>query len=352
LHVEPPPARSNVKAAANGRGGLSMLTAFLCWLYAATVLTILVLIRFTGERWWPATVLLFSPRWIWIAPLAVLIPMALLVRRRLVAPALVAAVIVLFGIMDFRLPWRRILPGDGNHRKVSIFTCNIHGNQADTAALNEFVNQTRPDIIVMQDYTTSRRLAILREGLWHTRRDRELYIASRYPMRKEEDVLTADAKVDDYARDGLPIGNAVCYAIDSPAGPIHLVNLHLASPHIALGKLRQNWSSGGSQLSANSGRRGEESQTIRTRARQIGGPFILAGDFNTPDDSPMFKNAWGDFQDAFSMAGLGFGTTYAKHHTWLRIDHVLADPGWRCVECQTGADVGSGHHPVFAVFEK
>ena len=334
------------------RRGASMLTAYLCWTYAIGVLGIFTLIRFAGERWWPATVLLFSPRWVWIAPLALLIPMAAIVRRRLTLPALLAAVVVLFGIMDFRVPWRLMLPDGGRRNSISLFTCNLHGNQADAAVLNAFVNQTRPSIIVLQNYSTSRRLEILREGLWHTRRDRELYVASRYPLRKEADFLCFDASAEEYAREGLPLGNATCYAIDAPGGTFHLVNLHLASPHLALARLRRDRAAAGVQLAANSLRRGEESQTINARVQQIGGPFVLAGDFNTPDDSPLFKTAWSRYVDAFSTAGFGFGATYDRHRTWLRIDHVLCDRGWHCTECRVGDDVGSGHHPVFAVLQR
>ena len=97
-------------------------------------------------------------------------------------------------------------------------------------------------------------------------------------------------------------------------------------------------------MAANSERRRKESMAISSRVNAIGGPFIVAGDFNTPDDSPIFRHAWWRLRDGFSDAGFGFGTTYAKHHTWLRIDHVLSNDGWRCVECRTapmsGRDIG------------
>ncbi|HEY1807543.1 MAG TPA: endonuclease/exonuclease/phosphatase family protein, partial [Acidobacteriaceae bacterium] len=127
---------------------------------------------------------------------------------------------------------------------------------------------------------------------------------------------------------------------------------HLASPHKALGLIRNRKRIGVDLLNLNASRREEESLEVRRRIDQAGGPFILAGDFNTPDDSQIFHQAWKGLRDAFGTAGFGFGTTYAKNHTWIRIDHILSTPDWRCTECWEGPDIGSGHRPVFAQLER
>jgi endonuclease/exonuclease/phosphatase (EEP) superfamily protein YafD len=116
--------------------------------------------------------------------------------------------------------------------------------------------------------------------------------------------------------------------------------------------MREDAELSGSLLAQNSDRRREESETIRNRVNQIGGPVIIAGDFNTPDDSPIFRSNWARLQDAFTTAGWGLGITYAKHRTALRIDHVLCDPGWTIRWCRVGADVGSGHHVLVADLER
>ena len=91
---------------------------------------------------------------------------------------------------------------------------------------------------------------------------------------------------------------------------------------------------------------------LARHAAGVNGPVILAGDFNTPDDSPIFRSNWAGLQDAFTTAGWGFGITYAKHRTALRIDHVLCDPGWTIRSCRVGADVGSGHHVLVTDLER
>ena len=54
----------------------------------------------------------------------------------------------------------------------------------------------------------------------------------------------------------------------------------------------------------------------------------------------------------YSDAGFGVGYTYCKHHTQVRIDHVLFDEGWRCRRCWVGPDSGSGHSILVADLER
>jgi len=61
---------------AAGRPGMRRLLrkalAAACWAYLGALLALWALITALGDRWWPATLALFAPRWIWAAPLAVL----------------------------------------------------------------------------------------------------------------------------------------------------------------------------------------------------------------------------------------------------------------------------------------
>lgn len=76
--------------------------------------------------------------------------------------------------------------------------------------------------------------------------------------------------------------------------------------------------------------------------------MILAGDFNTPGESAIFRDAWHGFRDCFNVAGWGLGYTFYGGKTAVRIDHVLINRDWRCRSCRIGPDVGSPHRPVLA----
>src|SRR5579859_7928266 len=67
----------------------------LCSLYAIAVITFWLLIRYASQRWWPATVLLYTPRWPLLVPLLVLVPWAWRKRRKLVWLPLATGLFVL-----------------------------------------------------------------------------------------------------------------------------------------------------------------------------------------------------------------------------------------------------------------
>jgi endonuclease/exonuclease/phosphatase (EEP) superfamily protein YafD len=75
-------------------------------------------------------------------------------------------------------------------------------------------------------------------------------------------------------------------------------------------------------------------------------PALVLGDFNTPVESQIFRAVWRGMTDAFSRAGFGFGMT--RNNGWIRvrIDHVLAGPGWYVDRAVVGRDVGSDHWPL------
>jgi endonuclease/exonuclease/phosphatase (EEP) superfamily protein YafD len=95
-----------------------------------------------------------------------------------------------------------------------------------------------------------------------------------------------------------------------------------------------------------------ESEDACRFARRLGAKAILAGDFNLPVDSAIYREHWSGFHDAFSDAGLGFGYTewprMRRCIFGVRIDHVLTGDGWRCRRCWVGPDVGSDHLPLLA----
>src|SRR5438552_1352047 len=81
------------------------------------------------------------------------------------------------------------------------------------------------------------------------------------------------------------------------------------------------------------------------------GRTLLAGDFNTPAESRIYQTAWAPFTNAYATSTLGWGHTYFTRRCGLRIDHLLAGPGWRCRRCEVGPHVGSPHRPVVADWE-
>ncbi|MBV8781672.1 MAG: endonuclease/exonuclease/phosphatase family protein [Phycisphaerae bacterium] len=320
-----------------------LLVQVACWLYTASVIVAWLVMRLLGDRRWAASVaMLFGPRWVWLVPLALLVPLAAAVRRRSLWLLLFTAGIVLFPVMGLCVPWRiaKIGPSSSNAAapKVRLLTCNVHFAALDSKALSAFISSTNPDIVALQEWTSRHRAELFGKGGWYRWRSNELYVASRYRIRRATDI----------SEDWDDPGSAVCFEIETPGGTVRLVNLHLASPHHQFEHVLNMSSAGPSEVLQNIAARQSQSQSVQQRCKDWAPGLIVAGDFNTPQESPIFRSCWIDFSDAFSSAGWGFGYTYYARLTIARIDHILFGADWRCLRCWVGPDVGSPHRPVIA----
>jgi endonuclease/exonuclease/phosphatase (EEP) superfamily protein YafD len=79
----------------------------------------------------------------------------------------------------------------------------------------------------------------------------------------------------------------------------------------------------------------------------IDGPLLIAGDSNLPVESAIQRSSWGDFMNAFSTCGRGFGHTKATRLFGIRIDHILTSRHWRCIRATVlDSPYGGDHAPL------
>jgi endonuclease/exonuclease/phosphatase (EEP) superfamily protein YafD len=324
-----------------GRQQAGVLAWWCSWFYLGAVLFAYIPLCVTGDRWWPAAFLLFGPRWALLVPLALLLPVALWARRWMLPPLIGAALVVIGPVMGFCLP---VPPFDTDglpRLHVRILTCNVDGRHADTDNLKRLIAESDPDVVALQEWPAEADLAVLVPGGWHGHQGRGLCLISRYPVR-----LAAVTPNEEGWRDLI---NA--YRLDSPGGALHFFNVHLDTPRPGLqAVLRQRWG-GIPELKANLAlcRRGSQTASrLVTATEEAGGAVLVAGDFNMPTDSAIYRDNWAGLTNAFSSAGFGWG--YTKQARWfgVRIDHIIAGRGWRCRRCLVGPEVGSDHRPLLA----
>ncbi|MGE5610219.1 MAG: endonuclease/exonuclease/phosphatase family protein [Bacillota bacterium] len=320
---------------------LGMAVVISCWSYVAMGVAFWLLMWVAADRWWVATALMFGPRWVLLVPLAVLIPAVLAIRWQSMWVLGLGMVIVLGPVMGFRVPWRRVLLNDGGGLRVRMLTCNIHRHWLKGPELGRLIDGSKVDVVALQEWSSRHEGTAFAEGKWYTLRDAELFLASRYPIRKVKELIVEEKEA----------GIAVCYEVQTPRGPVYVVNLHLVSPHPALESLVERDQSAIAQVRANMAKRREESRIISAFAAEVKGPILLAGDFNMPTDSTTFQRYWSGFTDAFCEAGTGFGFTYYSRLMRTRIDHILGGSGWQCRRSWVGPAVGSPHRPVIAEME-
>jgi vancomycin resistance protein VanJ len=305
------------------------------WAYFAAVLAVWAGMAAAGDRWWLATVVLFGPRWVWALPLVALAPAAAIARPRSLWVLLNAAVVVALPVLGVCVPWRGLVAPARGERAIRVLTCNMGGSLGRPEALAELINATHPDIVALQEGSTQ----TFPEGFWAQGWDVRTTVASRFPIRRVE-------RLDGQALGGN--GFVTRFDIETPGEALRFFNVHLATPRDGLEAVMHSPWRGAPDLRFVIGVRADQSEAARRWIGGFPGPVVVAGDFNMPVEGAIYRRSWGDFTNAFSAAGWGLGHTKFTGWFGVRIDHVLAGPGWRCRSCWVGPDVGSDHRPVIA----
>jgi len=299
------------------------------------VLAVWAMLR-EGDDWWPATLLMFAPRWIWLLPAGVSLAAGLALRQWSVLVATLALIVAAWPVMGLCIPWGRLAAPPRGGIELRVMTCNMHYGKTDPAQLDGALDTIGADVVALQEWRDSARSPALDEASWHVHRVPGLSLASRHPIRRVQPLGEHSTS---------PKGLATRYEIETPGGVVTIISLHLDSPREGLGQ-----AAGGvaGQLQANSDLRRRQSEYLAAEAATVKGPLLVVGDFNTPPESALFRQVWSGYVDAFGSVGFGWGYTFANRRTSVRIDHILVGGSGRAVRCWVGPDVGSPHRPVIA----
>ena len=191
-------------------------------------------------------------------------------------------------------------PGLPARPPLRILTCNTHGSALDPEALARLIRETKPDLVSLQETSPAFLTTLFPfDDDWQVVCDGELCLASHQPLRK---ILDLGGSSGVY-------GAAVHYEAQTIFGPIQFYDIHLQSPHSAFRAALHALPGGPAQVSRNSASRTHQAAGLAQYVQFIGGPAILAGDFNLPTDSRAYRQSLTNFSDAFSTSGWGFGWT-------------------------------------------
>jgi endonuclease/exonuclease/phosphatase (EEP) superfamily protein YafD len=323
---------------------LARVVTWLAWAYLAAVCVVAALMWLLGDRTTIGTVLLFMGRWVFLLPLLMLVPAALYYRRFLLLPLLAAALVAAGPVMGARTGWRRLLPTPtGTHVRVVSF--NTDAADLFAQLLPDLLIRWQPDVVAFQECGELLTDAVRLTAGWNHYESKDLCLLSRYPIRSVQvmDRSALDRVKQSEVKEFGGAGYVQRFVLDGPRGPIRVGNVHLETPRKGLeglmeGDLRR--------LDLNTQVREIESNMARAWVSEGTGPLLVLGDFNTPVESAIFRDHWGDLADAFSTAGTGLGMT--KYNGWIRarIDHVLASSEWHVDRATVGADARSDHRPL------
>jgi endonuclease/exonuclease/phosphatase family metal-dependent hydrolase len=149
--------------------------------------------------------------------------------------------------------------------------------------------------------------------------------------------------------------------VETPGGPVVIADIHQMTARFGLKKLNRNTLinlDGTKELAAYVEERHDESAELRMIVDEHRGdrPMIVCGDFNVPSTSSLYQKYWGSLQNAFEVAGFGYGYTspckgnrfWPNNLPWARIDHILCTREFAVRQCQIGTSEGSDHRLIAA----
>jgi endonuclease/exonuclease/phosphatase family metal-dependent hydrolase len=247
--------------------------------------------------------------------------------------------VVLGPIMGF------VLSGHGSGggvegQQLRILTCNTLGSELDILAMERLLKEFGPDVVAFQEWSDSHQAALFGDrtgGRWYVASQGGLCLASRYPIES--------AELYDMWRLGGS-GELLHGRIATPKGIISVFCIHLETARSGLEAVRYRLLDGIRTLQSHLEARRRQALLAERYIRPFPHPRIIAGDFNMPTESQIFRVVWRDYRDAFGTSGWGYGMTRWTRWHGIRIDHVLTDSEWVVRKCEVGPDVGSDHLPL------
>jgi vancomycin resistance protein VanJ len=281
----------------------------------------------------------------WLAlPALLLLPLALLLRWRLLTVALLLPPLAFF----LALYGARFLPQPAHASAVApaatpvivtVLTFNIAPNNDRPAAVARVILESGADIVALQELSSAS-AAALRAALGDAYPYAALHpqgwsnagqgVFSRYPILE-----------DAYWRYTDITPNAMGHQrvlLDIDGTPLVVYNVHPTHPLMNPVGFDE---------------RTRDAEIRETLARAAGEEVrvVLAGDFNTTDLTEIYATIVRRYRDAYAETGWGYGLTFPA---WLitpvlRIDYIFAGAGLDAINSHVVPDgAGSDHLPVQA----
>jgi len=328
-------------------------------LYPLSLLAVVTVLRYIGERWWFTGVGLYLPRIVLALPLPfILVAIGLARLHTLFWTQVVAVLLLLLPLMGFVPP--RLIGRAHDVRVLRVLSYNINSGLGGIDRIVDEIDARSPDVVLLQEVYSSEALVTLLGARYPTVRIADqFFLASRYPVSSSAE----SAKLDYGGRQRSP--RYMQQILETPLGRLAVYNVHPISPREVFHAFHGNGfrrellsgrlfsSAGIGVFKANSGLRALQVETFAEAASRETDPVIIAGDTNLPGLSYVFNRYLSGYQDGFSDAGSGFGYTFpTNRRPWMRIDRILASDQLRFVRFEVGNSIASDHLCVVADLER
>ena len=248
----------------------------------------------------------------------------------------------LYGLKEKQL----ILSSDLKVMSYNVRLFNLYGNSKEKDLPNKikaFLDKKNPDVLSIQEYAPLKsnpinypykyiKMSASNGNFGHA-------IFSKYPIIKRGSL--------DFKRTG---NNAIYVDIVKNSDTLRVYNVHLES--LKLSELqkklpRENSEEIQEKASYSFTKQTEQAKMIAEHVEKISHKSIITGDFNNNAFSWVYHHLNKGKNDAFQMAGKGFGKTYDIIFP-MRIDFILVDERIEINNFKTYSEKYSDHYPIMA----
>lgn len=312
-----------------GCGCLLLWCVLWTGLSAGYVAALIILQKAFSEAFLPTYLARYAPQPLFLLPLALPLFFCLIfVRKRLLVVNLLLAGLAVIVLMPPSLGGgRRPVPPD---EAIRILTWNVHEEVDQVPKLRAAVTAQRPQIVCLQEARRASFATVLPDA--ETAHTREVTTLTAGKIESERAVRLGEYPNYRWALETK---------IRLPQGRLTVLNVHFITAFTAR-SLRRHRQEPTDFLERTREARNLEAEAVLEWVEQTEGPCIVAGDFNTPPGTEIYRLLTAALTDAF-VAGRGWGHTYPRDHPTVRIDHVLCGKGVRPLTAQAVDGGGSDH---------
>ncbi len=319
-------------------------------LYALGVVIYLLLRLIVRDGWWWLAFLHnFTPYY--FAPVLLLLPMALLLRQRVMflrlLPLLVIG-LILYG--PYWLPRPQPVTADSSTFKMVTF--NVLPDLRPMDAIADWLRTEDADLVLLQELPTAPATelrAALKDDYAFS--DDNLLGTTQLSLSQHE-ILSAE-EID------LGTWWIRRLVLNINDRELAVYNVHMPLPTRAAPASLEEYNANGMLpllMQYDETRRNMLIRALLTRLQDETLPYIVAGDFNTSDNAVIYAEMTAVMGDSFREVAIGFGATFPADvgeegipdfiPPLLRIDYVWHSPQLVPVNAATGPHLGSDHLPL------
>jgi endonuclease/exonuclease/phosphatase family metal-dependent hydrolase len=333
---------------------LRAIVTFFAALYTLALLAYLLLRVLFGDRfWWLALAHNFTP--FFFAPLVALLALAAVLRTRRKGFMLPFALLGALWFGPYFLP--KQVPSAGGPT-VRVLTFNVWGYNRTPSEIEAWIREVNPDLVFLQEISSD------------YARDAAPDLLDMYPYqfaRATSEGWGGNLTLSPYPiverqildLEGVPVQQRL--VLDFNGHPLAVYNIHLAFPAVTP-RIRLPIDTFYFRTALG--------YDTRVRNAQIGDlldilkaeplPYIVAGDFNTSDQSPIYGELAAVMRDSFREAGMGLGASWPVSRVLglprfipplIRIDYIWHSDHFRALSAHQGPEQRSDHLPLLATLE-